>query len=205
MSFPRKRYVRTLEPSAPTYPISSDLTVPLSVSKKGIITLHNRFLTLVKRRDRNTEEIFMVPEDLRAIEELSFNPLGNRIIDAFFADAEAGDKKRIYFRDFVKVLSHFRPINKNKPHPWNSREAKLKFAFTMYDLNRSGTITKDEFKEILQMMIGDKVSPEQVSSIAERTMREADKDGDGCITFHEFSTAMEKTDIEQKMSFRFLT
>ncbi|RCN45270.1 EF hand [Ancylostoma caninum] len=83
----------------------------------------------------------------------------------------------------------------------------------MYDLNKSGTITKDEFKDILQvrnlflltMMIGANVPEEQVNSIADRTMREADKDGDGCITFAEFCHAMEKTDIEQKMSFRFLT
>lgn len=80
-----------------------------------------------------------------------------------------GDRKRVYFHDFVKVLSHFRPINKNNPHPWNSREGKLRckeaylqylmqlptksfiVAFTMYDLNRSGTITKDEFTEILEV------------------------------------------------------
>ena len=31
---------------------------------------------------------------------------------------------------------------------------------------------------------------------------EADKDRDGCISFEEFATAMEKTDIEQKMSIR---
>ncbi|VDP07860.1 unnamed protein product [Heligmosomoides polygyrus] len=101
-------------------------------------------------------------------------------------DFRVVERNKVYFRDFVKVLSHFRPINKNKPHPWNSREAKLRFAFTMYDLNKGGTITKDEFKDILQMMIGANVPEEQVNSIADRTMREADKDGDGCITFAEF-------------------
>lgn len=81
----------------------------------------------------------------------------------------------------------------------------------MYDLNRSGTITKDEFTAILevisgrslispyptelQKMIGGNVSREKVESIAERTMREADKDADGSITFQEFCKAMEKTDI----------
>ncbi|CAD5217349.1 unnamed protein product [Bursaphelenchus okinawaensis] len=113
-------------------------------------------------------------------------------------------QRRLYFRDFVKVLSHFRPINKNHPHPWNSREAKLRFAFTMYDVNKSGTITKDEFAHILEKMIGDNVSKAKVESIATRTMREADKNSDGSITFEEFCKAMEKTDIEQKMSFVFL-
>ncbi len=53
-------------------------------------------------------------------------------------------------------------------------------------------------------MIGANVSREKVESIAERTMREADHDSDGSITFEEFCKAMEKTDIEQKMSFHFL-
>jgi len=181
------------------------LVIESGLSRKSIITLYNRFITLAKHKDRDTNEQFMTQQDFLDIQELHMNPLGARIIDAFFADAEVGERRRVYFRDFVKVLSHFRPINKNKPHPWNSREAKLQFAFTMYDLNKSGTITKDEFREILQMMIGGNVSAEQVDSIAERTMREADRDGDGCITFAEFCNAMEKTDIEQKMSFRFLT
>lgn len=80
-----------------------------------------------------------------------------------------------------------------------------RFAFTMYDLDRSGFITKDEFTDILVRMIGSNVSKEKVDSIAERTMREADVNNDGSITFQEFCKAMEKTDIEQKMSFRFLS
>lgn len=44
----------------------------------------------------------------------------------------------------------------------------------------------------------------QLQSIAERTIAEADVDNDGSISFEEFCRAMEKTDIEQKMSIRFL-
>lgn len=39
---------------------------------------------------------------------------------------------------------------------------------------------------LLQKMIGENVSKEKVESIAQRTMREADKDSDGSITFQEF-------------------
>lgn len=47
-------------------------------------------------------------------------------------------------------------------------------SFFEYDLNKSGTITKDEFRDILQMMIGANVSQEQVDSIAERYVFDRD-------------------------------
>ncbi|VDM93090.1 unnamed protein product [Litomosoides sigmodontis] len=77
-------------------------------------------------------------------------------------------------------------------------------AFSMYDLNKNGFITRDEFKVILNMMVGANITAEQLESIADRTISEADIDNDGKISFDEFCRAMEKTDIEQKMSIRFL-
>jgi hypothetical protein len=50
--------------------------------------LHNRFVSLAKHKDRETNELFMSRQDFADIHELQLNPLGQRIIDAFFADAE---------------------------------------------------------------------------------------------------------------------
>lgn len=47
-------------------------------------------------------------------------------------------------------------------------------------------------------------SEEQLTSIAERTILEADQNGDQMISFEEFCSALERTDVEQKMSIRFL-
>lgn len=47
-------------------------------------------------------------------------------------------------------------------------------------------------------------SEEQLTSIAERTIVEADQNGDQMISFEEFCNALERTDVEQKMSIRFL-
>ena len=117
---------------------------------------------------------------------------------------ETGAEDQLNFRQFMKVLAHFRPVKKDKDNKLNSREGKLKFAFKMYDTDNDEQISKDELLGVLQMMVGDNISEEQLMSIAERTIVEADKDGDQMISFQEFCTALERTDVEQKMSIRFL-
>lgn len=77
-------------------------------------------------------------------------------------------------------------------------------AFKMYDLDDDDMISKDELLAILHMMVGANISEEQLNSIAERTILEADEDGDQMISFEEFCKALQRTDIEQKMSIRFL-
>ena len=57
---------------------------------------------------------------------------------------------------------------------------------------------------MLTMMVGANISPQQLVSIAERTIMEADLDKDDLISFEEFAKVLDKTDVEQKMSIRFL-
>ena len=54
------------------------------------------------------------------------------------------------------------------------------------------------------MMVGANICPEQLLSIAERTILEADQDNGDLISFEEFANVLVRTDVEQKMSIRFL-
>ncbi|KAE9551063.1 hypothetical protein FO519_005730 [Halicephalobus sp. NKZ332] len=175
----------------------SEIADETGFSKNQIVRLYSRFLSLDKQGRG-----YLDREDLLRIPELAINPLGDRIVDAFFRGQ--GDGERMNFRQFINVLAHFRPINKRKPNSVNSRESKLKFAFSMYDLNKNNYITREEFKYILNMMVGSNITEDQLDHIAERTITEADLDKDGKISFEEFCKAMERTDIDQKMSIRFL-
>jgi calcineurin B family protein 1 len=74
----------------------------------------------------------------------------------------------------------------------------------MYDLDGDDKISKEELLAVLTMMVGANISPEQLLSIAERTILEADEDADELISFEEFVKVLERTDVEQKMSIRFL-
>jgi len=174
--------------------------------------LWSRFTSLDKQ-----DKGYLTREDFLRIPELAINPLGDRIVHAFFRDGHSNsnandlqlenrDRDVVNFCDFVRVLAHFRPIKKNvEKNKLNSRQEKLKFAFRMYDLDGDDKISKEELLAVLTMMVGANISEEQLMSIAERTIHEADEDKDTLISFDEFCKVLERTDVEQKMSIRFLS
>ncbi|GMT08056.1 hypothetical protein PENTCL1PPCAC_30230, partial [Pristionchus entomophagus] len=174
-------------------------------SRSQIVRLHARFVSLDKKGRG-----FLERDDLKNVPELAVNPLGDRIVDAFFTvggsydDGAFASVKRLDFRQFVRVLSFFQPIDRSKKNVHNRRTDKLKFAFIMYDLNKNGYITREEFVVILNSMVGANITSDQLDNITDRTFAEADMAKDGRISFEEFCKAMEKTDIEDKMSIRFL-
>jgi len=154
---------------------------------------------------------FLSREDFLRIPELAINPLGDRIVHGFFYESKEGDADQINFSDFVRVLSHFRPIDEKTDIETeedltpNSRLEKLHFAFRMYDLDNDNMISRDELLSVLSMMVGSNISSDQLESIAQRTIQDADVDKDGLISFEEFVNALEKSDVEQKMSIKFLS
>ncbi|XP_047636250.1 calcineurin B homologous protein 2 isoform X2 [Phacochoerus africanus] len=172
-------------------------------SQASLLRLYHRFQAL----DRN-EKGYLSRMDLQQIGALAVNPLGDRIIESFFPDGSM----RVDFPGFVRVLAHFRPVDDEddgnrdpkEPEPLNSRMNKLRFAFQLYDLDRDGKISRLEMLQVLRLMVGVQVTEEQLESIADRTVQEADEDGDGAVSFLEFAKSLEKMNIEQKMSIRIL-
>ena len=76
----------------------------------------------------------------------------------------------------------------------------------MYDLDGNGFIAKEELFTVLKMIVGANahLSEEQLMSIAEQTLKEADENKDNLISFEDFCQVLKRLDIEQKMSMRFL-
>jgi calcineurin B family protein 1 len=167
-------------------------------TRNQIVRLYSRFVSLDKGHNG-----YLSREDFLRIPELAINPLGDRIVNSFFLS----NPEEVNFTEFMKVLAHFRPVSRNSDavaKDLNSRQAKLKFAFDLYDLDKDGKISKDELISMLAMMVGTNISDEQLASIADRALAEADRDGDQLISFEEFASALERSDVEQKMSIRFL-
>uniref|UniRef100_A0A8D3BNE1 Calcineurin like EF-hand protein 1 n=1 Tax=Scophthalmus maximus TaxID=52904 RepID=A0A8D3BNE1_SCOMX len=127
-------------------------------SHSQITRLYSRFTSLDKGENGTLSR-----EDFQRIPELAINPLGDRIINAFFPEGE----DQVNFRGFMRTLAHFRPIEDNEKsknaavsEPLNSRTNKLLFAFRLYDLDRDDKISRDELLQVLE-----KVDVEQKMSI----------------------------------------
>ena len=162
--------------------------------------LYSRFTSLDKK-----DKGYLSREDFLRIPELAISPLGDRIVHAFFNKSRSGDEDKVDFKDFVRVLAHFRAIDKSaEKNKLNTRMEKLQFAFRMYDLDGDGKITKKELKTVLTLMVGSNISEEQLDSIAQRTIMEATLDKDDLMSFEEFAKVLERTEVEKKMSIRFL-
>ncbi|XP_076305800.1 calcineurin B homologous protein 1-like [Tachypleus tridentatus] len=162
------------------------------LTKSQITKLHSRFTTLDKGKTGNLSR-----EDFKRLPELSINPLGDLIVQAFFSEALDG---MIDFRQFIRVLSKFQRNKENEEYnKLKKREEKLKFAFRMYDTDDDKKISRNELLVVLHMLVGTSTSEEQLASVADRTIIEADMDGDGMISFEEFCASLERTDVEEKM------
>ncbi len=59
-------------------------------------------------------------------------------------------------------------------------------AFDVYDLDKDGFISNGELFIVLRTMTGSQLTDVQLQQIVDRTIRDADADGDGRIGFDEF-------------------
>jgi Ca2+-binding EF-hand superfamily protein len=145
---------------------------------------------------------------MKLIPELAVNPLGNRIIEAFFIDDDDSSVslEQINFRQFVCILARFRRLRSHKVEEtsYNTVEQKIDFVFRVYDVDRDGYISKDDLCQVLRAMVGLHVSEEQLKSIVRRTLNEADTDNDRKISREEFEKALADVDITGKMTIGFL-
>lgn len=101
----------------------------------------------------------------------------------------------------MRVFSKFRR-DKDNTSEVCSKEAKLQFLFGIYDRDKDNKINKAELLQILNMLVGANLPTEQLNAIAERTIEEISDEED--ITFQKFCETLQKIDIDEKMSIKFL-
>ncbi|KJE88720.1 calcineurin b subunit [Capsaspora owczarzaki ATCC 30864] len=126
-------------------------------------------------------------DEFLSLPELNQNPLVSRIIATLDRDG-GGD---VDFQEFIESLSIFAGKA--------DKQAKLQFAFQIYDIDRDGFISNGELYQVLKMMVGTNLKEGQLQQIVDKTIMYADKDNDGKISFEEFCSVIGQTDVDTKM------
>ncbi|KAK3297029.1 calcineurin B subunit [Chaetomium fimeti] len=145
--------------------------------------LRKRFMKLDKDNSGTIER-----EEFLSLPQISSNPLATRMI-AIFDEDGGGD---VDFQEFVSGLSAFSSKG--------NKEQKLRFAFKVYDIDRDGYISNGELFIVLKMMVGNNLKDQQLQQIVDKTIMEADLDGDGKISFEEFASIVANTDVSMSMT-----
>ena len=131
--------------------------------------MYKRFIKLDKDGSGTLEK-----EEFLTLPQISANPLSHRLLAVFDNDG-SGD---VDFKEFITGLSIFSAKGK--------KEEKLRFAFKVYDIDRDGYISAGELFLVLKMMVGNNLKDLQLQQIVDKTIMEADTNGDGKINFEEF-------------------
>lgn len=140
------------------------------LSKADIEKLYAHFLKL----DSDGNGLISRTEFL-SIPAIRSNPLAPRLL-SLFDENEDGD---VSFEEFMNVLAVFSSRGDKK--------AKLRLAFAVYDIDKDGFISPGELFISLKHMCGDHLSDTQLQQVVDKTIRDADEDGDGRVSFVEFA------------------
>ncbi|KAL9623345.1 MAG: hypothetical protein Q9160_002452 [Pyrenula sp. 1 TL-2023] len=151
--------------------------------REEVDRLRKRFMKLDKDNSGTIER-----DEFLSLPQVSSNPLATRMI-AIFDEDGGGD---VDFQEFVSGLSAFSSKG--------NKEEKLRFAFKVYDIDRDGYISNGELFIVLKMMVGSNLKDMQLQQIVDKTIMEADQDGDGKISFEEFTRMVESTDVSMSMT-----
>jgi len=126
-------------------------------------------------------------DEFMSLPELHQNPLVQRVIDIFDTDGNG----EVDFKEFIEGISLFSVRG--------DKESKLRFAFKIYDIDRDGYISNGELFQVLKMMVGANLKDAQLQQIVDKTIINADTDGDGKISFEEFCMVVGGLDVHKKM------
>ena len=115
--------------------VNSIVLLFILVTSSQIDRLWNRFTSLDQGKKG-----YLRRQDLLSIPELAVNPLGDRIVHAFFTDTINRQNKRLdhendvlKFYDFVNVMAHFQPVKTGNEHSKRDlRQEKVKCKYITF-------------------------------------------------------------------------
>ncbi|XP_045696878.1 calcineurin subunit B type 2 [Phyllostomus hastatus] len=126
-------------------------------------------------------------DEFMSVPELQKNPLVQRVIEVFDTDGNG----EVNFEEFIMGTSQFSVKG--------DEEKKLRFAFSIYDMDKDGYISNGELFQVLQMMVGDNLKDWKLQQLVDKTIITLDRDGDGKISFEEFRAAVAGLEVHKQL------
>ncbi|OII71490.1 calcineurin subunit B [Cryptosporidium andersoni] len=160
-----------------------DLIQAASFTRRDIMRIYGCFKALDTNQNGELD-----PHELFDMPEIADNPLVKRVISIF----DTNEDGKVSFVEFVIGLA--RLMAGSDP------EQKMKFAFDIYDVNKDGWISNGELFKVMKMMVGDNLEDIQLQQLVDRCIIQADKDGDGLISYDEFREVVAHLDISGKLN-----
>lgn len=160
-----------------------EISREIPFSQEELLMLEQRF----RRLDIDGSGM-LEPNEFFDIPELAQNPLVQRVISVFDKNGDGN----ISFYEFVTGLS--------KLSESGSEDDKLRFLFSIYDMDKDGFISNGELFRVLKMMVGNNLTDIQLQQLVDRTLIRADEDFDGKISYPEFCKMVRDMDIGEKLT-----
>ena len=147
------------------------------LSKGEIKRLFKRFIVLDKNGDHmvSRDEFLCIPEFFE-------NPLKDRITDMFFGESETLSFDR--FLRTLAVFSHRAPLAN-----------KQAFAFDLFDVDRSGKVSRNNMLVILFLIVGNTMDMSEIQMLVDRTFLGLGVGQDEDLCLETFKTALDGLDI----------
>ncbi|EOO00672.1 putative calmodulin protein [Phaeoacremonium minimum UCRPA7] len=143
------------------------------MTKEQIAELKDVFVSF----DKNGDGVITAEELGTVMRSLGQNPTDEELHD-MISEVDIDNTGSIDFNEFVEMMA--RKVKAG------DIEEELKEAFKVFDRDNSGTISAAELRQVM-LSIGENLTSEEIDEM----VREADKDGNGSIDYHEFVAIMQ--------------
>ncbi|KAL0206868.1 hypothetical protein P9112_012579 [Eukaryota sp. TZLM1-RC] len=155
------------------------LQLETTLTQEEIQILFSRFITLDKDNSGGLDEA-----EIENLTDFTLTPLRRHLL----AVLDTNDDKTIDFDEFLAAFSAF-SSNGNQ-------QERVSFLFKVYDTNNDGFICKDDLYYALKLMVQDNLTEHQLQHVVGKSIVLLDKDGDGKISFPEFSSFLEGVELD---------
>ncbi|KAL6067149.1 Dual oxidase 1 [Balamuthia mandrillaris] len=156
-----------------------------SSGSRRVASLTKKLARRGKKLDGKGEEFLYMIEKQQFKELLGIK--SDKLADSLYHAFDTHGTGRINVREFLDGVIALSPLSNSDP------TTKLRYAFSIYDVDGDGFVTYEELEEMLQESIKEnslQIRPENFVELVDTLFELLDKDVDGLISYEDFETTL---------------